>query len=66
MTFIKKYSIRLVVESLQQSRVFAMARALFTKLFTYYLLDLGFRKGFIIVYERVARFHQWYRSINPR
>jgi hypothetical protein len=39
MTFIKKYSIRLVVESLQQSRVFAMARALFTKLFTYYLLD---------------------------
>ncbi len=39
-----------------------MARVLFTKLFTYYLLD--WRKGFIIVYERVARFHQWYRSIN--
>jgi hypothetical protein len=39
MTFIKKYSIRLVVESLQQSRVFAMARVPFTKLFTYYLLD---------------------------
>jgi hypothetical protein len=39
MTLKKSYSIKLVVESLQQSRVFAMARVLFTKLFTYYLLD---------------------------
>jgi hypothetical protein len=48
MTFQKSYSIKLVVEFLQQSRVFAIARVLFTKLFTYWVSErvlLLFMKG---------------------